>query len=127
MEKANIHPDERRQFKTEFFKDVFFCKAKYEGKGAQPFKQAFPTAHKVLTEMKRRDYKTPSLALQRAESDIIINRAVRRLMNENPDIPILTVHDSIMTQLRHADTVKQVMLDAFSTVGLSPTIQITRA
>ena len=45
-------------------------------------------------------------------------------MRDNPEIPIITIHDSIMTTPAHVGTVRQAMADAFAAVGLRPTLKI---
>jgi len=62
------------------------------------FSQVFPTIHKFIKLYKKEsgDYKMMAYDLQKAESNLIYNRIIKRIMNEYPDIKMITVHDSIV-------------------------------
>jgi hypothetical protein len=45
-------------------------------------------------------------------------------MNERPRTFIATIHDSIVTTRDQADSIKDVMREEFSRIGLSPTIRV---
>ena len=64
------------------------------------------------------------LALQRAESQFVIGTVCRRLVEEFPDTPILTVHDSVMTTPPHVDVVVRVIRDEFDRLGVQPTLRV---
>ncbi len=59
----------------------------------------------------------------RLESEIVINRAVRQCALE--DIWVVTIHDRLVTQPEQAERVKKIMVEAFESVGVRPTIKIT--
>ena len=59
----------------------------------------------------------------RLESEIIINRAVRRCALEG--IWVVTIHDCLVTYPEQAERVQQMMIAAFESVGVRPTIKIT--
>jgi hypothetical protein len=59
----------------------------------------------------------------RAESAIVIGRAVRRCAEEG--IWAATIHDSIVTTPEHASAVVGVMEEAFGSVGVRPMIKVT--
>jgi hypothetical protein len=59
----------------------------------------------------------------RAESGIVIHRAVRRCAQEW--IRALTIHDSPVTFPEHAKAVTEIMGEAFSSGGFRPTIKVT--
>ena len=124
MEKGNIVHQDRRQFKTRFFASVFFCKNNPVRREAEVFGSIFPSVYEAVRELKARDYTQLSKLLQRVESSFMINRVVRALMNEYPDLPLFTIHDSLMTTQEHSETVRWAMMDQFRRVGLAPTINI---
>jgi hypothetical protein len=56
-------------------------------------------------------------------SEIVINRAVRQCALEG--IWVVTIHDCLVTYPEHAERVRQIMVEAFESVGLTPTIKVT--
>ena len=87
------------------------------------FEQKYPSVYGVMTELKKENYRRLSWILQNLEARIFIGRICQRLTTETPEIPVLTVHDSIMTTSGHFDTVKVVALEEFARLGLRPTFQ----
>jgi hypothetical protein len=124
MIEAGIPPDRRSDFKRRFFAHVFFCENWPETESAKAFGAAFPSVYAVVRREKEPDYTELAKNLQRAESGLMIGGVATRLMNEAPQIPVLTIHDSIMTTPEHAETVRSVMLEEFAKAGLRPTIKV---
>jgi hypothetical protein len=124
MAESGIPPDRRADFKRRFFGHLFFCKNWPETEAANSFGATFPSVYAVVRQEKKRDYADLSKNLQRAESGLMIDRVAARLMREAPHVPVLTIHDSILTHLEHAEAVRSVMLQKFARVGLRPTIRI---
>jgi hypothetical protein len=59
----------------------------------------------------------------RLESEIVINRVVRQCAMDG--IWVVTIHDCLVTSPEQAERVKQIMVEAFGSVGIKPTIKIT--
>jgi hypothetical protein len=59
----------------------------------------------------------------RLESEIVINRAVRKCALEG--LWVVTIHDCLVTHPEQAERVSQIMVAAFESVGVRPTIKIT--
>jgi hypothetical protein len=68
-------------------------------------------------------YKELPRYMQRSESNLMYNAIVKRLMTEHPEIPVITIHDSILTYPEYADTVSEVMKAAFSPYGIVPQLK----
>src|SRR5262245_48364739 len=100
-----VSPDKRGQFKKDFFGKVFYCKPTYYTRERRAFLDEFPTVFRYITDLKRDDPRNAPLALQQAESRFVIGTVCRRLTEESPGTPILTIHDSVMTTPPHAETV----------------------
>ena len=45
-------------------------------------------------------------------------------MNEHPDMPIFTIHDSVMTTKANADIVKGIMVEEFANYGVEPKLRL---
>lgn len=62
--------------------------------------------------------------LQSIESEIILNRCCQKIWEEgNQQIPIFTIHDSIVTTIEHQDYVKRTMEKIMTEcIGIKPTL-----
>ena len=94
-----------------------------EGKLTRLFAKEFPTVWETIRTIKKEDYKRLSHQMLRLESEIVINRAVRQCALEG--IWVVTIHDCLVTYPENAERVRQIMVEAFGSVGVSPTIKIT--
>ena len=72
----------------------------------------------LIRAFKKHDYTRLSHHMLRAESAIVIHRAVRRCAQEG--IWAVTIHDSIVTFPEHAKAVTAIMEEAFSSAGVRP-------
>lgn len=112
----------RQSFKEDFFREMLF------GKKVSPlFWQLFPSVAKIITEVKKDDYRSLAWMMQRAESDLIINKICRRIMEEHPKCFISTIHDSILTTEDNIQMVKDIMVAEFKKLGLMPSLRIELA
>lgn len=116
----------KQDFKKLFFRKVLFCKPRNTAE-MNVFTKQFPTVAKVLTELKTKDYRNAAQRMQRVESDFVIRRVCRRLLKEQPDTPILTIHDSIMTPVARKDLVRRVMEEEFAKLGIHPRLKVEDA
>ena len=57
------------------------------------------------------DYRSLSYDLQRAESGLIYNKIIKKLMVEHPEIKMITVHDSIVYPKKYREIVTQFFYD----------------
>jgi hypothetical protein len=89
---------------------VFFGKNHQNSKWDNMFKYLFPTIHHFIKLYKKEhnDYKVLAYTLQRMESKLIFEDIIRTIMIINPDIKIVTVHDSIIVQRRWRDFVTSI-------------------
>jgi hypothetical protein len=109
----------RKWVKQDFF-EVLFGKNSLKSPLKEEFKELFPHVAEVIRSLKRHDYKFLPCLMQNIESNFVINTVCRRLMNEIPDAPVFTIHDSILTTNEFADEVQQIMSEEFQGLGLSP-------
>lgn len=54
----------------------------------------------------------------------MIHQVCRRLMLEHPTVPLITIHDSIMTTPGNVALVRGVMAEEFGRVGLHPKFKL---
>lgn len=110
------------EVKTKVFAEVFFGKRK-KGRLLTGFRELYPTMGRLIEWVKRHDYKHLAHELQRIESSIVIDDACEVMRLQHPDVPILTIHDAILTTPEHVGLVKDVLRAAFNRRGVNPRIK----
>ncbi len=85
------------------------------------FKTIFPSTYKLFSLLKKKDKTVLPRLLQTIESYIILNKIVPRIGIERPDMPIFTIHDSIVCPVGNEVYVKAVMQEEFTKmIGYPP-------
>ena len=115
--------EDRSRLKVRLFADVFFGKPCYRSRLKQRFEREFPTIAGMLQSLKQRDYRQVAWLMQSYESTLFIAIICRRLMNEKPQLPIFTIHDSILTVPDGVEDVRHVILEEFAKLGIVPTLK----
>lgn len=78
-----------------------------------------------LAKQGRRTHNALACSLQYLEAQLILHGVCKIIGKENPDIPLFTIHDSVITTEEHVDFVLQIMRDVIKdAVGSEPTIKI---
>jgi hypothetical protein len=90
------------------------------------YSRRWPTVASFLEQIKRDDYRHAAWLLQRAESSLVILGACGDLMRDRPDIPILTVHDAILTPARYVRDVASALRLPWERLGVTPKLKVTR-
>jgi hypothetical protein len=105
----NLNLSSKKEAKELTYK-VLFGKNHDNSKWDSYFKYLFPTIHYFIKLYKKEygDYKILSYTLQRMESKLIFNEIVKSLMVINPDIKVVTIHDSIIVQRKYKDIVNNI-------------------
>jgi hypothetical protein len=89
------------------------------------FRQTFPTVFTVFWDIKKHQYNTLALLLQNLESDAVLNHVCHSIARKHPDIPIFTIHDSVVTTLGNETIVKNIMgLELEKLTGLVPELKV---
>ena len=75
----------------------------------------------------RGKHNTLAILLQHLEATLVLQRACKIISQEKPDIPIFTLHDSIITTVGNEkyvhDILANVLLDA---IGIAPKLKVER-
>jgi len=119
-----INKPNRDAFKEDFFKKVFYCKPKFYTKERKAFLTEFPTVLEHITRLKQDDPRNAPLALQRVESEFVIGTVCKRILEDSPETPLWTIHDSIMTSASRGEFVRKVMQEEFAKLGVHPRLLI---
>ncbi|GHV15637.1 hypothetical protein FACS1894179_04310 [Bacteroidia bacterium] len=78
-----------------------------------------------LAKQGRRTHNALACSLQYLEAQLILHGVCRIIGEENPDIPLFTIHDSIITTEEHVDFILQIMRDVIrDAIGCEPMIKI---
>jgi hypothetical protein len=96
----------KKEIKEVVYK-VLFGK-NYKNKSDDLFKRLFPTIYAFIKSYKKEmgNYRHLSYSLQRAESNLIFNRIIKKIMTLYPEIKVVTVHDSIICSRKYKDIVE---------------------
>lgn len=120
---------ERGDIKTMFY-IVLFSKNRFyhqpEARLKRLFSELYPDAYKLVETVKSQNHATLACLLQAIESQIILHRCCKRIWEEgNGQIPIFTIHDSIVTTFENQAFVKNIMEEELTkAVGLPPTLTV---
>ena len=116
--------DKRDKLKEKVYSQIFFDrKRENPSKLCKAFGGLFPVLYGKIEAIKHTDYRKVALRLQSAEAGIMLGRVVRHIA-ETSQIPVLTIHDSILCFEEHKDYVKQLMENAFAeTLGVRPKLK----
>jgi len=105
----------RKQLKERLFRTVFF------GKTIQSsFQERFPLVSEFIRLFKKKDHRHLAQTLQRLESKVVIHQICNAVHEADPNIPILTIHDSILTTIDHADSLESVLKIELDKLILKP-------
>ncbi len=118
----------REQIKERLFGETLFCKIGGERGLAKTVEVLYPYVMTAIRDMKRGTetdrHKISAMLLQRQESAVVLGRICSRIMHERPDVPLWTIHDSILTTAEHSGLILQTMRETFQELGVVPTIRV---
>lgn len=111
----NLKLKDKSQAKELTYK-VFFGKNHKNSKWDKHFCRIFPNIYNFIKIFKKEkgDYRTLSYELQKMESNLIFNDIVKTVMIINPEIKIITVHDSIIVSKVWKDFVNDIFQSKLS-------------
>jgi hypothetical protein len=88
------------------------------------FKGLFPGVWRAVAAINARSDGALARWMQTVESYLVIWRACGRLMREYPGVPLLTIHDCLVTDEAHLDAFERVLLEEFRSVfGVVPKVK----
>lgn len=89
------------------------------------FKQHFPNVYDLFATIKQRDKRHLSWILQRIESMAMLEVITKKIATERPELPLFTIHDSIMTTEGNEGYVAEILESELTTlIGYAPTVEI---
>ena len=89
------------------------------------FKHYFPVTFDLFCKIKSKNYKHLPLLLQRIESYLVIDVICKKISEEHPEIPLFTIHDSILSTQGNESIVEAFMTQEIKKfIGHEPKIAI---
>lgn len=123
-EQSNIDINNRKELKASIFQVLFTDNRFINQKEASPkriFKQLFPDVYELFSLLKQKEKNNMPMLLQRIESHVILLTITNRITKENPDLPIFTIHDSIVTTKGNEGYIQKVMEEEMTKIfGFPP-------
>ena len=117
------NPIERREYKTKFFKSVFYGKY-HNSRYFKNFKQIFPNVAAVIIEAKKYNYEDLSNKLMNVESDLMIKMVLPRLYKHKKSLSIITKHDAIICKEKDTFLINNIIQECcYDFIDLVPTIK----
>ncbi len=115
----------RRKVKKDMFAGVLFSRENnWHNKTAVAFEKEFPYVRQQIRNMKIHGYQKVAHEMQRTEAAFMFTKVVPRLLQENPQMPIFTLHDSIVTTPHYSQYVQDVMQDEFRKLDINAKVRI---
>ena len=97
-----------------------------DGSLAEPkriFKQLFPSVYDVFAKIKQKDKKMLPRILQSIESKLMLDIIAKRIADEYPNMPIFTIHESIVCPVGNENYVAGVIKDEMQkAIGMNPRV-----
>ncbi len=91
------------------------------------YERLFPLEYKLFNLIKNNNYKLLPKLLQRIEKFLIIDVICKELSKDYPDMPLFTVHDSIVSTEEYVDIIDKKMKQVlFDEIGFHPTLDVKK-
>ena len=120
----------RSEAKGTFLQLMYRDQKKQNPKMHEAWKQVerlFPSIVSFINTLKEDDYKYPSLLLQAIEAHLILEVVTKSLAKKYPFMPMLTIHDSVITDEEHKQLLKdQIDQTYIDKIGFKPTLALEK-
>ena len=113
----------RDHLKRLFFADVFYGRVQVDTPLTRLFARNFPSVYYIILQCKSERYQDLARMMQKEEAKFMLHTVCRRLLTYHSEVPIFTIHDSIMTTEEHVPLVKRIISEEFDRIGLHPTLK----
>lgn len=105
----NPRGETKRAIVKDVMFEVFYSKNSYNTKEKRLFRDTFPTVDEVYRYHKRINNNKLPIKLQKLEANIVLDKVCKLLSRENPEIPLFTIHDSIVATVEHKVEVRAAL------------------
>jgi hypothetical protein len=110
------------------FIQMLYSDSKYKGSPSSAamnlFRKEFPTIARIIRLLKTNSNSSFALLLQKIESIFILEKVCKALLIKNPNIPLFTIHDGIITKKQYQRDLEQAIEKAYLTdLGFAPNLK----
>jgi hypothetical protein len=116
----------RKEFKKKVFSGALFDRNRKDySKWEKIFSESFPTILKAAREIKKKDHNRFAIMLQKEEAKFFF-KCIEKCDDilGKGKVPMLSIHDSIVSHKEHIDIIQQVLEQEFTKqFGLSPKLK----
>lgn len=100
--------DNRRQAAKQVIMQTLFSSERYHAHIIKVFEKHYPEVYKVSQSIKKDEDKSYfPILLQNIEADCILDYCTKRIADKYPEMPLLTIHDSIITTEQYQEILEQ--------------------
>lgn len=102
----------------------------------QHFKKTFPNVYFIFSrikynpkgvKVKEKVHRALSVTLQAFEAELFLYKIAKRISEVNPDIPIFTIHDSVVTTMEYRQIVEDIVkFEVYLAIEISPVLNIEK-
>lgn len=115
---------ERDAYKEVMF-TVMYSQNGYRNPSKKLFTELYPSVDGFYRKIKLDGYKQLAKKLQQLESKLILRTICKEVNRENKNIPLFTIHDSILTTPEYVVLVKEITIKVLTNeIGLAPNIHV---
>ena len=126
--KVQEHFDSMRDYSKRLMLEYLNCSPRNKEKRYLEVRRILPgEISRIVDRFKEDDKNIFPIFLQNLESYLILDTITKKISIERPDIPLYTIHDSIVTTPQHSSYVREKMevgLEDF--FGIAPTIDVEK-
>ncbi|MEP3209546.1 MAG: hypothetical protein ABJN95_10175 [Maribacter sp.] len=116
--------DSERDCMKDVMLQIFNCKPSFNSKEINAFTNAFPSVSKIINLIKESGIEFYKL-LSHVESYCLLDYTAKKFAAENPNVFLLSIHDSLVTTKPNAELLHTNMEDyLFEITGLRPQIVV---
>lgn len=118
----------RKQAKTIIFSSIFSPNQSIAyNQSIVIFKEYFPDVYEIYRSIKQNEHRTLACLLQNLEAKLVLNTACKIISQLKPEMPLFTLHDSIITTSGNEQLVYEVLYDVLlNAIGIPPTLKFER-
>jgi hypothetical protein len=113
FERALNKPLSEKEVKGIVF-EIFFSRNNYNSKELKlckvAFAEIFPTLNNLMFEIKKVKHNSFAILMQKIEAHIMLNIIATKIIDQHPNTPIFTIHDSIMCMEKDKMFIKQILI-----------------
>ncbi len=89
------------------------------------FRDCFPDVYEIFRAIKQNEHRTLACLLQNFEAKLVLHTACKLISEKTPEIPLFTLHDSIITTVGNEVIVSEVLYNVLlNAVGIPPKLKL---